>query len=61
MDDQRESQLQASRNTSDDSRRESWIDWMPKCVNIGLSVHRECVVVSAVTVEGTVEWFKIYQ
>src|SRR6202142_2136849 len=20
--------------------------WMPKCVNIGLSVHRECVVVS---------------
>src|ERR1700690_2151454 len=47
MDDRRESQSQESRNTSDDSHRESWTVWMPKCVNIGLSVHRECVVISA--------------
>src|ERR1700720_1102479 len=46
MDDWRESQSQESQNASDDSRRESWTVWMPKCINIGLSVHRECVVVS---------------
>src|ERR1700690_229665 len=50
MDDQRESQSQASQNTSDDSRRESWTDWMPKCINIRLSVHRECVVISPVSI-----------